>query len=68
MARDMEKKNIADYRWERENCMRINMKIRIDSGIPDAIKKAKEAGHSANGYAVDALREKLIHDGYLVKE
>lgn len=65
MGRDMAKKAITDYKWEKENCMRLNMKIRNDSGIPEAIARVKEAGQSANAYAIAALREKLIADGYL---
>ena len=62
------KKSISDYRWEIENCMRLNMKIRNDSGIPDAIERVKASGRTAHGYAVQALREKLIRDGYLIAE
>ena len=65
MSRDMVKKNIADYRWAKENCTRINMKIRNDSGIPEAVEKVKAAGQSANAYAIAALRKQLITDGYL---
>ena len=45
--------------------MRLTMKIRNDSGIPEALEKVKNGGCSANSYAVCALKEKLIHDGYL---
>ena len=65
MGRDMAKKAITDYKWEKENCMRLNMKIRNDSGIPEAIARVKEAGQSANAYAIAALRKQLIADGYL---
>ena len=59
------KKSITDYRWEKDNCMRLNMKIRNDSGIPEAIEKVKASGQSANSYAIAALIEKLKKDGYL---
>ena len=62
------KKSVSGYKWEKENCMRLNMKIRNDSGIPDAIDRVKSDGISANSYAIQALREKLIRDGYLSPE
>ena len=65
MGRDMAKKNAADYKWEKENCMRVNLKIRYDSGIPDAIQKVREDGKSANSYILEVLAEKLRGDGYL---
>ena len=61
------KKSVTDYKWEKENCMRLNMKIRNDSGIPEAIEKIKANGISANAYAIAALRKQLIADGYLPK-
>ena len=68
MARDMAKKAIADYRWTKENCKMFSVKIRNDSGIPDALERLKETGKSANAYIVAALREKLIADGFLPDE
>ena len=65
MGRDMAKKNVADYRWTVENCTRITMKIRNDSGIPEAVERVKATGQSANAYAIAALRKQLIADGYL---
>ena len=64
----MAKKNVADYRWTKENTTRITMKIRNDSGIPAAIEAVKNAGISANSYAIAALRKQLIADGYLNPE
>lgn len=64
----MAKKHITDYKWEKENCMRINMKIRNDSGIPEAVERVKATGQSANAYAIAALRKQLIADGYLSSE
>ena len=49
------KKSATDYKWEKENCMRINMKIRNDSGIPAAIEKVKASG----------ITKQLIADGYM---
>ncbi|MBQ4075048.1 MAG: hypothetical protein IJD39_07595 [Clostridia bacterium] len=68
MARDMAKKNVSDYRWTRDNCTRITAKIRNDSGIPEAVDRVKQSGKSANSYIIQALREKLIRDGYLSPE
>lgn len=61
------RKSETDYKWAKENCMRLNMKIRNDSGIPDAIDAVKKAGISANSYAIAALRKQLIADGYLTE-
>lgn len=65
MARDMKKKRIADYKWEKENCTRINLKIRNDSGIPAAMEKVRATGKSANAYILEILEKKLREDGYL---
>lgn len=68
MGRDMAKKNIADYRWAKENTTRVTIKIRNDSGIPDAIEKMQENGCTKNKYIIQALTEKLIRDGYLQEQ
>ena len=68
MARDMAKKNIADYRWTKDNCKMFSIKIRYDSGIPRALEEVKLSGTSANAYIVEALAEKLKRDGYLKSE
>lgn len=65
MSRDMQKKNVADYRWTKENCKMFSVKVRYDSGIPDALENVKRSGISANSYIVEALTEKLRDDGYL---
>lgn len=62
------KKSVTDYKWAKENCMRLNMKIRYDSGIPEAIDRVKADGFSANAYAISALTEKLIRDGYMAEK
>ena len=68
MGRDMGKKNISDYKWTRENCKMFSIKIRYDSGVPEALEKVKVEGTSGNAYIVQALTEKLIRDGYLHPE
>ena len=66
MARDVAKKSAADYRWEKDNCDRINLKIRKDSGLVSAIDAAREnCGDSRNSYILKVLREALTRDGYL---
>lgn len=64
---DKAKKNEADYRWTKKACTRISLKIRNDSGIPDAIEKVRADDISANSYILQALREKLIKDGYFIE-
>lgn len=59
------KKSERDYTREKENYMRVNLKIRNDSGIPEAIEKLRESGFSANSYILELLKAQLIRDGYL---
>ena len=68
MARDMAKKYITDRKWAKENTFTLCLRVRNDSGIPNAIGRVKSDGISANSYAIQALREKLIRDGYLSAE
>ena len=66
VARDMQKKQVADYRWVKNNCTRITIKVRNDSGIPDGLERMSQSiGTSNNAYIVEALAEKLRRDGYL---
>lgn len=65
MGRDIAKKSARDYATEKENYMRVNLKIRNDSGIPGAIEKLRESGVSANSYILEILKDHLIRDGYL---
>lgn len=65
MARDLEKKYSRDYALEKENYMRINLKIRNDSGIPAAMERVRATGKSANAYILEILEKKLREDGYL---
>lgn len=69
MARDTAKKSATDYKWEKENCIRINLKIRKDTGLVDMIDAARVlTDDSRNSYAIKAIQEKLQRDGYLKKE
>ena len=65
MGRDMAKKYEYDYNWSKDRYIRINLRIRNDSGIPEAIERVKETGESANSYILATLRKQLIADGYL---
>lgn len=67
MGRDMAKKYEYDYNWSKDRYIRINLRIRNDSGIPEAIERVKETGESANSYILATLRRQLIADGYLQK-
>ena len=44
------------------------VRVAGDTGIPAAMDKVRESGHTVNSYIVAALREKLITDGYLSDE
>lgn len=65
MALDLARKSARDYAHEKENYMRVNLKIRNDSGVPEAIEKLRADGISANSYILNVLRNQLIRDGYL---
>ena len=62
----MKKKAIAD----RESVHRIyyqrGIKIRKDSGIPDALEQmSAKTGVGVSTYIIIAIKEKLINDGYM---
>lgn len=66
MGRDMAKKAITDLRSQQKVYKQLNMKIRKDSGIFEALyENEKKTGIAPATYAQRALREKLIADGYL---
>ena len=65
MPFDRKKKSASDYKWEKETCMHVNLKIRYDSKIPEAIEQLRANGISANSYAIAALEKQLIADGYM---
>lgn len=63
------RKSEIDYKWEKDNCTRINLKIRNDSGLVEVIDKVRVCTNdSRNSYIIAAVREKLIRDGYLSEE
>ena len=57
-----------DKEWVKENCVRYELTIRKDTGIPDAIAKLREEKISFNQYAQEIIKAKLIADGYLSSE
>ena len=66
MGRDMAKKAITDLKSQQKVYKQLNMKIRKDSGIFEALyENEKKTGVAPATYAQRALREKLIADGYL---
>ena len=64
--KDAETKKLYDIEYDRQNCKRYITKVQISSGIPAAVEKAlKVQNISAGSYLREALKEKLIRDGYL---
>lgn len=60
------KKNAASDAWKAEHTTWVSIRIQNSSGIPDALTNALQgAGKSRNAYIIDAIREKLIRDGYM---
>lgn len=43
----------------------IHLRVRKDSGLPEALEKAVQAGYSKNDYITEALRFRLIVDEFL---
>ena len=65
MARDMKKKAVADLKSQQKHYKQITMKIRRESGIIEALEVVENTiGIAPATYAQNALREKLIRDGY----
>lgn len=65
MPRDMANKQRLDEAWKKDNTTMIGVRIQNATGIPAAMEKAMaDSGLTKNAYAVEALREKLIRDGY----
>ena len=67
--KDPNDKKRYDREYAKSNQRMYGAKVRIDSGIPEAMVRATNAtGLTANAYVVEALTEKLIRDGYLIAE
>lgn len=58
-------KTMSTDKWKKENTFRIGIRLQNSSGIPLALQKATEVLDMTYGtYATQAIREKLIRDGY----
>lgn len=54
------------YEWMKNNTMMIGIRIQKSSGIIDPLLKALEvSGKTKNAYIIEAIKEKLIRDGYM---
>ena len=55
--------------WKKENTIQYTFRLMKTSQIPGALDEMIEkTGRSRGSYIVEALREKLIRDGYLSEE
>lgn len=56
----------ATARWNEKNVVVITCNVNIKSGIPDALQAAITAqGVTKNAYTIEALRQRLVKEGYL---
>lgn len=56
---------MSSEQWKKENTLQIGVRINNTTGIPAAFQKAiSDAGINKNTYIIEAIREKLIRDGY----
>ena len=58
----------AEKAWKQKNTRFYGLRIQNSSGIPDALDHAVEDGYTINGYAIRAITNQLIEDGYLSGE
>jgi len=69
MARDLDKMYASNQEWHDANTALWTVRIRNDSGIPNALDKLledqKETGITRNAFIREAIEEKLVKDGYL---
>ena len=69
MARDMAKKYVSDMESRKRIYTERSIRFRNDSGIKEALDEMSgKTGQSVASFIVDAVREKLIADGYLSSE
>lgn len=69
MSKQTPQKAAYDIEWKRENTVQIAIRLGKMSSAMVALEKAMaETGLSKAGYATQALKEKLIRDGYLSEE
>lgn len=58
-------KHAYDKGYNSANCKLYTIKVRNDSGIPQAMENMKLTGQTTNSYIIESLKEKLIRDGYM---
>lgn len=51
--------------WQAQHTTWISIRIQNASGIPDALQQALASGKTKNGFIIEAIREKLIREGYM---
>lgn len=57
---------MSNETWKKENTVQYGVRILNSSGIPDAMNRMMvDSGKTRNAYIIEAIREKLIRDGYL---
>lgn len=57
---------VSSNEWKKENTAQYGIRLMNSTGIPQALDAAvAKTGKSRNAYIIEALREKLIRDGYL---
>ena len=56
---------MSSEQWKKENTLQIGGRIQNSTGIPAAMAAAMaDSGLTKNAYTIQAIREKLIRDGY----
>lgn len=54
--------------WQKANRIVVALTIPNKSGIPDALLQAiEDMGVTKNAYCLEAVRQRLVRDGYLEK-
>lgn len=67
--KDKAAKYAYDVAWQKENSIKLTVRVMNSSGIPAALEVARnDSGLTNSGYVIAALREKLIRDGYLTEK
>lgn len=60
---------MSSQEWKSKNTIMMGVRIQNSSGIPEALTVALEkSGKTKNNYIIEAIREKLIRDGYLTEK
>jgi len=56
---------MSSEQWKKENTLIFSIRLLNSSGLPTALARIMaEKCVTRNGYIIEALREKLIRDGY----